>query len=96
MKALIYSKDTCPNCIEALALLRSYKADIMLYKIVDIIPEDNKDYPYIEQIKPYLQFITQEQFLKQVPTAKSVPQIFIDDEYVGGLSDLKNYLAIEK
>ena len=32
---------------------------------------------------------TKEDLLAAVPHAKTVPQIFIDDEYVGGYDDLK-------
>jgi glutaredoxin len=34
---------------------------------------------------------TKEQLLESVPTARSVPQIFIDDEYIGGFEQLKDY-----
>ena len=36
---------------------------------------------------------TKEQLLEAVPTAKSVPQIFIDEEYVGGFTELKKQLG---
>jgi glutaredoxin len=36
---------------------------------------------------------TREQLLEAVPTARTVPIIFIDDEYVGGFTDLQKYLA---
>ena len=32
------------------------------------------------------------ELLARVPTAKTVPQIFIDDIYIGGLTQLKEYL----
>lgn len=32
---------------------------------------------------------TKEQLLEVVPTARSVPQIFIDEQYVGGLNELR-------
>jgi glutaredoxin len=35
---------------------------------------------------------TKEDLLESVPTARSVPQIFIDENYVGGFTDLKKYL----
>ena len=35
---------------------------------------------------------TREQLLEQVPTARSVPQIFIDERYVGGVSELRNQI----
>ena len=38
---------------------------------------------------------TKEELLEAVPTARAVPQIFINDEYVGSLTELKNYLERE-
>lgn len=35
---------------------------------------------------------TREHLLEAVPNARTVPQIFIDDRYLGGLSDLRQYL----
>ena len=32
---------------------------------------------------------TREQLLEAVPTARTVPQIFLDNEYVGGFQELK-------
>jgi glutaredoxin 3 len=37
-----------------------------------------------------------EQLLNAVPGAKSVPQIFIEDTYVGGYGELKKYLEEAK
>lgn len=34
---------------------------------------------------------TKEQLLESVPTARSVPQIFIDDQLIGGFTELKQY-----
>lgn len=36
---------------------------------------------------------TKEQLLEAVPGAMTVPQIFIDDEYIGGFNDLKARLV---
>lgn len=36
---------------------------------------------------------TREQLFEAVPLARTVPQIFIDDVYVGGFTDLQKYLA---
>jgi len=36
---------------------------------------------------------TKEELLEAVPSARSVPQIFIDDELVGGLPELKARLS---
>jgi len=35
---------------------------------------------------------TKEQLLEAVPTARSVPQIFLDEEYIGGFTELKDRL----
>ena len=32
---------------------------------------------------------TREQLLEAVPNARTVPQIFLDDEYVGGFNELR-------
>lgn len=34
---------------------------------------------------------TKEQLLESVPDAKTVPQIFLDDKYIGGFTELKSY-----
>jgi glutaredoxin len=36
---------------------------------------------------------TKEQLLEVVPNARTVPQIFIDENYVGGYTDLVSYLS---
>jgi glutaredoxin len=36
---------------------------------------------------------TKEQLLESVPSARTVPQIFIDDELIGGFDDLRRYLV---
>lgn len=35
---------------------------------------------------------TKEDLLESVPTARTVPQIFLGDELVGGFNELKKYL----
>lgn len=35
---------------------------------------------------------TREELFEQVPNARSVPQIFIEEAHVGGLNELKEYL----
>lgn len=36
---------------------------------------------------------TKEQLLQEVPNARTVPQIFIDEKYVGGYTDLVSHLS---
>ncbi len=35
---------------------------------------------------------TREELLEAVPTARTVPQIFLDDKLIGGFTELKKYL----
>jgi glutaredoxin 3 len=35
---------------------------------------------------------TREQLLEAVPTARSVPQIFLDSKHIGGFAELKQHL----
>ncbi len=35
---------------------------------------------------------TKEDLLAAVPTARTVPQIFLDDKHIGGFTELKQYL----
>jgi glutaredoxin len=36
---------------------------------------------------------TKEQLLEAVPTARTVPQIFLDDKLIGGFQELKKHLS---
>jgi glutaredoxin len=36
---------------------------------------------------------TKEELLEAVPTARSVPQIFIDDQLIGGFDKLKDWMT---
>jgi glutaredoxin 3 len=38
---------------------------------------------------------TKEELLEAVPTARTLPQIFLDDELIGGFTELKKYLEKE-
>jgi glutaredoxin 3 len=37
---------------------------------------------------------TKEDLLEAVPTARTVPQIFIDEQHIGGFSELKAHLNV--
>jgi len=74
-KAIVWSKDSCPFCLQAKALLESKGIE---YEERNI----NKDY-------------TKEQLLESVPTARTLPQIFLDDEYIGGFTELRNKLNVK-
>jgi glutaredoxin 3 len=73
MKAIVWSKDQCPYCVQAKALLES------------------KGIEYEE--RNVSQDWTREQLLEAVPTARTLPQIFLDDAHVGGFNELRQRLA---
>ena len=72
MKAVVWSKDACPFCVQAKALLESKGIEF---------EERNVSADW-----------TREQLLEAVPTAKTLPQIFLDDNYVGGFTELRKHL----
>lgn len=72
MKAIVWSKDACPYCVQAKSLLESKGIE---YEERNV----SKDW-------------TREQLLEAVPTARTLPQIFLDEELVGGFTELRKYL----
>jgi glutaredoxin-related protein len=38
---------------------------------------------------------TKEQLLESVPTARTVPQIYLDGKYIGGYTELKKYFETQ-
>ena len=72
MKAIVWSKNACPFCVQAKALLEARGIE---YEERNV----SKDW-------------TKEQLLEAVPTARTLPQIFLDDNYIGGFTDLRSHL----
>jgi glutaredoxin 3 len=73
MKAIIWSKDACPFCIQAKALLESKGIEFEERNIMHGT-------------------WTKENLLEAVPTARTLPQIFLDEVYVGGFNELRKQL----
>ena len=73
MKAIVWSKDQCPYCDQAKALLKSRNIEF---------EERNVSQDW-----------TREQLLEAVPNARTVPQIFLGEELVGGFNELRKHLA---
>ena len=67
MKAIVWSKDNCPYCVQAKALLNQKNIQFEERKIGE--------------------GWTKEQLLEAVPSARTVPQIFLDGELVGGFTE---------
>ena len=72
MKAVVWSKDACPFCDQAKALLKQKSIEFEEKKI---------GHGY-----------TREQLLEAVPNARTVPQIFLDNELIGGFTELRKHL----
>jgi glutaredoxin len=73
MKAVVWSKNQCPFCDQAKALLKQRGIEFEEKKI-------GEGY-------------TKEDLLESVPTARTVPQIFLDDKLIGGFTELKKHLS---
>jgi glutaredoxin 3 len=69
MKAIIWSRENCPYCVQAKALL------------------EQKGIEYEE--RKIGEGWTKEDLLEAVPNARTVPQIFLNDELVGGYTELR-------
>ena len=72
MKATVWSKDQCPYCVQAKALLNSKGIEFEERNITQGT-------------------WTKEQLLEAVPTARTLPQIFLDGELIGGFTELKRH-----
>jgi glutaredoxin len=72
MKAIVWSKNQCPYCDQAKALLKQRGIEFEERKIGD--------------------GYTKEDLLEAVPSARTVPQIFLGEELVGGFTELKKRL----
>lgn len=71
MKAIVWSKPSCPYCVMAKKLL------------------EQKGYEIEERVIG-LGF-TKVQLLEAVPDARTVPQIFLDEKYIGGYDKLQDH-----
>ena len=58
------------------------------YVITDDISE--------ETLRLKVKYVAKEKLLERAPGARSVPQIFIDGEHVGGVQELKDHLETMK
>ena len=71
--AVVWSRDQCPYCDQAKALLKMKGIEFEERNV-------SKDW-------------TKEQLLEAVPTARTVPQIVLDGELIGGFNELRKKLA---
>ena len=74
MKAIVWSKDACPYCVQAKNLLQ--------LKGIEFEERNITQGTW-----------TKEQLLEVVPNARALPQIFLDEELIGGFTELKKHLG---
>ena len=72
MKAIVWSKNSCPFCVQAKNLLKLKGIEF-------------------EERNISAEKWTKEQLLEAVPTARTLPQIFLDDNYIGGFTELRRH-----
>ena len=49
-----------------------------------------------ETLRLKVKYVDKEKLLERAPSARSVPQIFIDGEHLGGVQELKDHLETMK
>ena len=81
---LIYSKPNCPQCEQAKSFLSNAGEQYITINL-DVG----------QQKIPGEQYISRDELLEKIPTAKTMPQIFyiggLNETYVGGFTELKKY-----
>jgi glutaredoxin len=85
MKAEIWTKPNCPYCVKAKNLfnIKGVEYNEVLLGIEDsTILESNQ------------RSATREELLERVPNAKTVPQIWLDNNYIGGYTELASFWNI--
>jgi len=73
-KAIVWSKNNCPFCVQAKSLLKLKGIEF-------------------EERNISTKTWTKEQLLEAVPDARTLPQIFLDDNYIGGFTELRTHLS---
>lgn len=80
----IYSKPNCPYCVKAKDLL-TLKGETYIEYVLDV-----------GQVKEqHTQYYTVQQLQKLVPNARTVPQIFVNNELIGGFDALQRYISMQ-
>jgi glutaredoxin len=74
MQAVVWSRDACPFCDQAKALLKLKGIEFEERNV-------SRDW-------------TKEQLLEAIPSARTVPQIVLDGELVGGFTELRKRLEV--
>jgi glutaredoxin len=79
---VVFGKGSCPHCQNAKAYLKEADLD---FQYRDVVKEPRALYEMLARVKPII----------GPKTPITVPQIWIDGNYVGGASDLSNRLKVK-
>ncbi|GAM58373.1 glutaredoxin [Vibrio ishigakensis] len=80
---IVYGKATCPYCIKAKKMLDEAGIE---YTYHDVVKESAALYRMIPEVKAHI----------GLKTPVTVPQIWMNGEYIGGADNLENWLGSEK
>ncbi|MGF1741951.1 glutaredoxin [Vibrio profundum] len=76
---IVYGKETCPYCVKAKQQLEDAGIE---YSYLDVVKDSAALYRMIPEVKAHIGF----------KTPVTVPQIWMDDEYIGGSDALEEWL----
>ena len=79
----VFGKGTCPHCVNAKPYLEQANVE---YQYHDVVKEPGSLYEMLARVKPII----------GPRTPVTVPQIWLDGEYVGGADKLKELLSLEE
>lgn len=87
MKAEIWTKPNCPYCVKAKNLfnIKGVEYDEVLIGF---------DEGAVGELAPNQRTSTREALLERVPNARTVPQIWLDEHYVGGYTELASFYGL--
>ncbi len=78
----VFGKASCPHCTDAKRILTDAKVPFTYY---DVVKEPRALYEMIARVKPII----------GPKTPVTVPQIWLDEKYIGGKDQLNNHLKAE-
>lgn len=87
MKAEIWTKPNCPYCVKAKTLF-NMKGIEYNEKIISLTESQTME------LQANQELTTRDALLERVPNAKTVPQIWLDDNYIGGYTELAAFYNI--
>lgn len=85
MQAEIWTKTHCPYCVTAKNILNELNIPYREFIVSSGLNEGT--------LSENQQYVTRDDLLAKYPEAKTVPQIWIDGEHVGGCIDLQAEVA---